>query len=293
MSRVDESNDDRRIREMNEAALRRKVDGEKKDQERRVQKAFNEVIQERQHKETAKKERTKEAAQKDPTEKQRLLDRVRKGPPKDSREGARRAALSRAIHGDLQKKGARSQEESARAMDGRATEHSARSKDEIEHVEREARTEDEREHSTREDKQSEIAKDARRDARDGRVDPDGERRREKREHGGSREEKTPGIQGTEGPRQANPVRIPREVLEKIVSAIHAAVKADGRTTMQVSLRGPGLEGVQLEVHAEKGRVRCAFHGANDELRSLLTGSKDALAAGLERRGLTLAGLTFG
>ena len=69
------------------------------------------------------------------------------------------------------------------------------------------------------------------------------------------------------------------------------VSADGRTHIQVTLRGGMMDGVQLSVRSEGGKVTCDFRGCGKDLGRLLDASKGALARGLGKRGLRLERLS--
>ena len=76
-----------------------------------------------------------------------------------------------------------------------------------------------------------------------------------------------------------------------MGAIYKGVTQDGRTHMQITLKGGLLDGVQLQVRAEGGKVSCEFSGCSKETARLLDSAQGALARGLERRGLRLERLS--
>jgi len=123
-----------------------------------------------------------------------------------------------------------------------------------------------------------------------RVDPDGKNERRQQQQGRDQDEKAEQVSGAEGARGAHAPRIPPDVIEKIVSRLFQAINTDGRTSLQLDLKGEGLEGVTLKVASEAGRVSCTFEGCSNELKAALRNGKPALTRGLAKRGLKLVAL---
>lgn len=292
MSRVrDDNSDNRRIREMNEASLRRKVDNEKKSSDGRVQRSFNEVIKDKTRKKEADKASKQEATEKKADDNESVLDRIRKQGPRSKLAQERRAALNRRLQGQARKKAAGDAQEASRAENARAEELTTKTEGELEHVEMELGRDDELEQVRGEEKQAEVQQ-----AQEGtggpveRADPDG-RQKQNQQQGGRQQDRSNEAASVQGARRAQRVVIPQEVLRRLVSAIYKAVSADGRTSMRITLKGGKLEGVQVQINAEGGKVSCEFSNCSKEIKGMLQKGKRALASGLARRGLKLEGLT--
>ena len=69
------------------------------------------------------------------------------------------------------------------------------------------------------------------------------------------------------------------------------MNADGRTHLEVELKGGMLDGVRLQVKAEVKRVQCSFTGCSPKLASRLKRTQKRLAQALVKRGLTLQSLS--
>lgn len=78
-------------------------------------------------------------------------------------------------------------------------------------------------------------------------------------------------------------------LERIVSAVRAQL-ADGRHVVTIELRRSVLEGLQVRLSAEGGRVTAEFIAASERVRSQLDARATELADLLRGRGVNLAAL---
>lgn len=291
MSRVDDNSDNRRIQEMNEAAHNRKIRNEKKSTEARSEQAFREVMKKKAGVETAQRDASKKATDDKSKDGESVLDRIRKRAPKSTVDRDRRAALQKSMQGGLLKKNALKAGEDARTEAARTEELTGKSQQEIEHVEKEARRDDEHDTVRTDEKQAEIQMDARGDAPTERADPDGRRQQQRDNRGGGSNDRNDNARAVEGPRRGARPAIPQEVLQRLVSAIYKAVSADGRTSMQITLKGGKLEGVTVKIDSDGGKVSCEFGNCSKEIKSMLEKGKGALAKGLSRRGLKLERLS--
>ncbi len=290
MSRVDDNSDNRRIREMNEAAHDKKIRNEKKSAEARSEQTFREVMQKKSRVETAQRDSTKKDTKDKTTEQESVLDRIRKRAPKSKVDRDRRAALQRSMQGGLLKKNALKAGEDARAESARAEELTNKSELELEHVDKETRRDDDYDNVRTEEKQAEVLQESHGDAPTERADPDG-RRQQRQGQGGSKGQGDNNARAVEGPRRSGRPAIPQEVLQRLVSAIYKAVSADGRTSMQITLKGGKLEGVTVKIDASGGKVSCEFGNCPKDVKAMLQKGQSALAKGLSRRGLKLERLS--
>ncbi|MEQ9498450.1 MAG: flagellar hook-length control protein FliK [Deltaproteobacteria bacterium] len=290
MSRVDDNSDNRRIREMNEAAHNKKIRNEKKSAEARGEQTFREVMQKKARTETAQRNQTKEAEKEKGADGESVLDRIRKRAPKKTVERDRRQALQRSMQGGLLKKKALKAGEDARAEAARGEELKTGADNELERVEKEVRKEDEHETVRSDEKQAEVMQEARADVPTERADPDG-RRQQRQSQGRSGDGRDNNAQAIQNARRAGRPAIPQEVLQRLVSAIYKAVNADGRTSMRITLKGGKLEGVTVDIKSEGGKVSCEFGNCPKELKSMLKKGTSQLAKGLSRRGLKLERLS--
>lgn len=288
MSRVnDDNSDNRRIREMNETAHDRKLRNEKKGLEARSEQTFREVMQSKAQKDGAQKKATEKNAERTNKEEQSVLDRIRKRAPKSGVERDRRAALQQQLKGGLLKKNALKAGENARAEAARAEELTNKSELELEHVDKEARREDEHEVVRSDEKQADVVKEQNFGAPTERADPDGRQRQNQNQGRGGNERNQNEATAVENTRHATRSAIPQEVLQRLVSAIYKAVSADGRTSMQITLKGGKLEGVTVKIDTTGGKVSCEFGNCPKDVKTMLERGKSALAKGLSRRGLKL------
>lgn len=292
----DDSSDNQRIREVNEAELRNRIDREKRDQEVRVTKTFNQVMQDKSKRASAQKAgklaANKDAGKEALKEKQ-VLNSLLKKSPKDAATLARRAALSHAMQSSLSKTRSSSSDELQRAQVDRSEDLIKKTDDDRELRDRDLHETEERDTLRAEERDVEHRRlhagadnvsDQRAEERNG--------RRRDRDRGGEEDpRKAEGVQAAEAARGPHVPRISQEVIEKLVSAIYSAHTADGRTEMQIDLKGTMLEGVRLTVSAHNGKVRCNFDGCDRETKNLLEASKGALMRGLSKRGMTLVGMS--
>lgn len=295
MSKVDDSSDAQRIREMNEAQFRRRADNNKRSDNARLERSFQQVVTQRGQRAQAQQvaeQQTKNAPQEQLAK--QVLDKVRQEQPRAPHELARRAALSNAMRQGLTKKASADIDQTQNQATARTDELATGSEVELEHVDKVAREDDERSTEKVEERQAEIELERREGdplAPIGRDD----RRRDPRQGQGRGQDKddrnTGGVGGAKGAGGTNAPRLPPEVVRQIVSAIYKGVSVDGRTHMQVTLKGGMLDGVSLSVRSEGGKVSCEFSGCGRDLSRLLDSTKGVLARGLSKRGLKLERLT--
>lgn len=291
MSRIDDNNDAQRMAELNEAQLRRRLDNEKRLNQKRTERAFNEVLGQqgrlRQTKDTTSRNQTAHAR----SAAQEVLARVRKDAPKTPAELARRAALSHAMHGQMAK--VRTQNADAMMRDEalRADDLMTRGEREVEHVQKSAHTEEDQDVVRIEEQQAEIEQNQLHGALDAVGD---DPRRQRQGHGGDSNRERRSNDGVAAPERAQGARptqvIPPEVLKQLVGTIYKASQ-DGRTHLQLTLKGGMFDGVHMVVRSENGKVSCEFGNCDRNLGRLLKSSQGALARGLSRRGLTLQSLS--
>ena len=293
MSKV-ESNDEIRIREMQEAQRRTEIRNREADQVKRSEKSFQETLKAHQSRERGLVEGASEDRRlQDQRAARGVLDQVRQSQAKDPQEQARHAAWARALHGKgaLTRRAKDSQGDAValeQRRDGHEATHAVQN-DQVDELQR-----DEDLHDV--DTQSTQMEDARREAEATELAYHVSRQRRDSDHREGREgqpDETPAapIEGA-GPSQElkrSARELPPEVLKRIVGTI-TKLAGDGRTRIKVRLKGRGLEGVELEVRAENGQVSCAFSGCNDRLRKDLKASESALGQALGTRGLSLHAL---
>jgi hypothetical protein len=293
MARIGDSPDDQRINEMNEAAYREQADRNKRTEQDRTTKSFNQVMQDRARndqakivgqKATAKPEAEKKSAA-DP-KKQQAGARPRPG---DKGELGKRAAMSSlAMQGNLTKGRSKMGEASRDLEAKRGDELSRAGDDDRERVDKDT-DRDERDVVRRSDEQQAQAKQSYQ-GDPGQTLERGLERDGRRGGGqGHREEegRAEGVGAVEGPKAAHTVKIPQEILEHIAKAVAVATAADGRAEVVVDLKGTMLEGVTLKVSAKAGKVRCTFEGCDRNTRNLIESSKGELMRQLGKRGLEL------
>ena len=290
-----DNSDLQRIREVNQAELQRRTDQQKRSHQARVERSFKEVMADRGREKVAQQAQqqhatTQSAANPRDAAGKRLLAQVRAQGQQSHVSLAKKAALSQSMAGTMAKGRTKGHRADAIAAESRGEESLARATDELDHVQDKAREDDLREVRTTDEKQAEIIHEGRGDGpiqRDG-----GERRREQRDRSGSEDgPKAEGVNSSEGAAPSRRVHVPPALIQQLVSAVFKAVGPDGRTQMQIHLRGGPLDGVKLEVRAENGQVECTFHGCDREMEGLLKEGRKALASGLSKRGLKLTGLT--
>jgi hypothetical protein len=300
MAKISDDSDNQRIREMQEAELRNRADLQKKDTEQRISKAFSDVMRDKAQKKEGEKI-VRQDAQKGSDERtareKNVLNSLLKKSPKESAELSRRAAMSSALQGNLSKTQQKNATDTARAQSTRVEDMDEKGRSNKEIDDKDLREHDTDE-SRRDDEKQVDQKFATRDAELRgelqRTDQDGHRRNDNRSDDqqgrDDQQRRAAAVEGKQKPQGAHVPRISQELIDRIVSAIHTAHIADGRTEMHVDLKGSMLEGIRLKVHAENGKVRCTFEGCDKEMKSLLEASKGALMRGLAKKGMTLASL---
>lgn len=286
MSRIEDDGSELRFRDLQEAQTQKRLQEEKRGIAQRMEKSFSEVMSEKSRREGEKQTQAKEQAKEAP--KHDVLNRLKQQPNKAPAELARRAAMSKMMQGSLQaqrQSGAQQDEALAKA---RSDEILNRSVDERDGLEKDVREADKRGERVLEEKEQLVKREAQ---HEGPVERREDGQRQRQQGRDQREEqKTEGVAATSGPKGAAPVQIPKELLDKLVHAIQTAVAADGRTSMNITLKGGMLEGVQLQIEAENGKVSCTLSHCNDQLRRLVKDGQGALKQALGKRGLTLTKL---
>lgn len=287
MSRV--NSDEQRIQELNEAALQQKKQLEKRDQQERTTKSFNQVMSERTQREQGRQLTEKQVAREEQAAKPKADPQQTALPgnvPKTPREAARRAAMFRAEDAGLGQRRT-AHVDGAREAEGVRTTKMVERADE----EREIKDRDVRKDDLADAQQSdERFFAARAEGQEGKVVlPPVERDKGSRGQQQSQDENGPVAEvKAKGAGGAGPDRIPAELLDRIVSAIHTATQQDGRTEVMVSLQGTMLDGVTLRVAAsKKGKIRCTFEGCDKHTKNLIESSKGELMRALSRKGLEL------
>lgn len=286
MSRV--NSDEQRIQELNETQLRQQKQLEKRDQEERTTRSFNQVMSERTQREQAQVLTRKEATREEQAAKPRSevqAQAAREQAPRTPLETARRAALFRDQDAGLV------QRRNAHLLGAKEAE-SARGHQMIERAEeeRELRDKDVRRDDLKDAQETEERFfSARAEGEDGRAVPLPPVERDKGGRGkqSSKDEAAPVEEAkAKGAGGAGADRLPVELLERIVGAIHTAT-LDGRTEVVVSLQGTMLDGVTLRVSHKKGKIRCVFEGCDKHTKNLIESSKGELMRALARKGLEL------
>ncbi|MEM7674608.1 MAG: hypothetical protein AAF449_01255 [Myxococcota bacterium] len=292
MSGIGDSGDNsdlQRIREVNQAELRQRIDRQKRGQQARVERSFKEVMAERGREKMAQQAQREgpapgQTSTRDPAGK-RLLDQVRSQAQRNQGDLANKASMSRSFAGNLARARNKGHRSDAVTSETRAEESLGKATEELDHIKETERDEDIKEVRREEEKQAEMAADSR---SDGPVQRDGQRQQQQRDRSGAEDQApTEGVRSSDGPRAAHRVTVPPALIKQLVSAVFKAVGPDGRTQMQIHLRGGPLDGVKLEVRAENGKVQCTFHGCDREMKGLLQAGQKALASGLAKRGLKL------
>lgn len=294
MSRVGESSDDQRIREMQETEYRNRADAEKRSNQERTTKSFQEVMSTRTSREQAQRLEQQRSSQEAGAKQLRegkdapgqLLQRGAVANP-EARPGqalAKHAAMSQAMQGTLSKVRSNLTENARAAETERNSEIVMKSDDERERIGKDV----DRERIT----EAQKADDAAQRPLEAKIDPDADRSHKDRDRRGKGEQsdgkpKTEGVTAAEGPRAPHAVKIPQELIEKIANAVQVAMAADGRTELVISLKGTMLDGVTLKVTARKGKVNCTFEGCDKQLGNLIESSKGELMRQLGKRGLEL------
>ena len=290
MSRVGDSSDDQRIKEMQEQKFRQKVDREKKDQQTRLNKSFNEVMGEKSRRDLAKKSTANQkASEETQTRGKNILNQVRDQAKnkKTPSELGRKAALARAANLGMAKKRKADAQEGKAAVDERVEDVSTKSQDDVERLEKEIERDEELDTKRADEQNTEHRLE---NAQPDRVDPDGRGNQQRQQHqGGQSEKKAEGVESADGVRGSNKVQIPENIIQ-IVAKLFQKISPDGRTSLQLDLKGEGLDGVTLKIASENGRVSASFEGCSPELKSALKKGKPALMRALAKRKLKLVNL---
>jgi hypothetical protein len=285
MSKV--NSDEQRIQEMNEMQLRQAKQLEKRDQEERTTRSFNQVMSERTQREQGRQLTAKQTAAQEQAAKPKaevpgrvLPEQLTRTP----REVAARAALFRDQDaGQVQRRGAH--------VAGARESEASRTTQLVERgeEERELRDRDVRKDDLRDAQETEERYAARTDGQDAKAVPNPAVERDKGGRGQqSQKDDQAAVEEVQSKGAAGgPERIPVELLERIVSAIHTATQADGRSEIVVSLQGTMLDGVTLRVASKKGKIRCVFEGCDKQTKNLIESSKGELMRALARKGLEL------
>lgn len=300
MSRISDDSDSQRIAEMQEMELRNRKDLEKRQADTRITKAFSEVMKSKETTEQgqqAAKGAFKRSLDQKQAQQGSVLNRLVKDGQRGSGELARRAALSKALSSNLSKVAAQGQEESSQALTSRSRDLVQQRDDERSRVGKEVREREDDEVARAEEGQVEQKRltaetDLKNAEAYARTDENGSRRQQQgRQRQEQEERRAEAVQATEAPRAAHVPRISQELIDRIVSSISAAHQADGRTELQVDLKGTLLDGVRLKVRAENGKVSCHFEGCDPQLKNLLESSKGMLMRALSRQKMTLSNMT--
>jgi hypothetical protein len=286
MSRVGDSDD--AIQEYNEVQLREQMLRDKRTNEAKITKSFNEVMQQKavqKQGETLNKKQEKQSNPQKGDPKKAQAGVLKSGKARD--ELGKRAAMSKAMLGSLGKARAGMASSALDAESARTDALRRNSDDDKETIDDDldrkdrddVRLTDERHELLRQDPNAPSS-----GALEERVDRDGRQRHGRQDQ---QEERTEGVAAAEGPRPAQMVKLPQEILEHIAKAVALAIAADGRAEVQVSLKGTMLDGVLLKVSSKAGKVRCSFEGCDRNTRNLIESSKGDLMRALAKKGFEL------
>lgn len=288
MGRIGESSDDRRMREMNEAKLRKEVDQTKKGKADRTERSFQQVMADRGSKKLAKQNAEKHQAHQNQAESEKTKKQARPTQPRSPMEMKRRQAMKNLLQkGTVQRRTTES-DDAKLSSEARAQDQIVKTEDDQVVVDKDLRHEDEEELVQREEQQTELKQEANADGAGQPV-----QRQNQNNSGGQQQQdqnSPKSVQATDGPKAAHVVNIPREIIEKLVNTVYKAVNKDGRTSMQIVLKGGMLEGVVLKISSDRGKVSCAFENCHPKLKSALRQTKSGLMRGLNKRGLKLVNL---
>lgn len=287
MSRV--SSDEQRIKEMNEAQLRKKKDIDKKDQKTRTEKSFDQVMTEKSQREKAQrlgqkklaKEAGKEKAKTEQTT-QKVLQRL----PRDAKEVKKRAALFQASNQGQNAKRASLAEGAKDAEANRTVGLVEQAETEREVHETEV-LKDELKEAVQESEQFyEVRLDQDIQGQQQPVERDKGQRGDGGQQSGGDDGGAKSVEKKGGAGGAG--KLSPELIERLVGAIYTATQVDGRSEVVVQLKGAMLDGVTLRVQASKrGKIRCTFEGCDKQTKNLIEASKGELMRGLARKGLDL------
>lgn len=295
MSRV-ESSDDQRIREQQEAQRKADVRNRAADRSKQNGKAFDAALRQKSTDRAGQQSLAKRAAEDGRSQARQVLDQLRQKVPRQPHELAKRAALSRAFaHQGAMGRRAQESAGAAQVLEQRAGDYLESVGREDRHLQAERIDEETREGDAVEEnlelkREEQVLQTQIEDALgrgDGRRRGGGQQSDER-----EREREAAPTQAVAAPKGAAgaPTPVPPQLLKRIVGTL-LKVAEDGRVRLRVKLQGPGLDGVELDVRHQNGRIDCAFSGCSDRLRRDLERSKDALAQALGRKGLTLGQLS--
>lgn len=289
---VENNSDNRRIEEMNRAAYNRKLDTERRGDKARRAQAFQQVMTEKAGREAARQDvRGKQAAEQDKrSAAKKTLQQAKKRPAADPRRPVdpRRAAFARGQLGRTAKARVAEHQATNAAETERAEASLGEQRERVSETEEKSKRKDEQELIRREEKQAEVQKEQQ-TVIQGQDERGGRGRQQQGQPQGRGQERAAEIAAAEGTARARP-SLPPEVLKQLVHTIYQATKADGRTSLQLTLKGGMMDGVRLEVQSEGGEVRCHFGGCSAKLAKLLNDGQPALKSALARRGLKLTAL---
>ena len=290
MSKV-ESNDEIRIREMQEAQRKAEVREQSAHRARRAQVSFKDTLNTKRSVEVAEKERMETVRKKQHNENQsrQQTERSPREKIQQARQLAHKSVLenARSLDGRLKRRTKDSIGENTLQLD-RAQHHTSKHMYDKEVMEERIREEDAQQFEATEEKQDILRRDVEYAQITGEAS---ERRRQSGQGHQDEKQKEPppqpiavNTQKTSG--AGGGPQIPPDLLKRITSTVLKIVE-DGRTSLRVRLKGPGLEGVELEVRTTNGQVECRFSGCHDKLRQELEKGAPELNKALEQRGLQL------
>jgi hypothetical protein len=295
-----ESAEDRRIREMQEEAFRRKVDDRKRQQQARTSQTFSQVMQKQAEKGHHRRRVAQDAAarQSETRQKQAALTQRQLPAAPKHQETLRRAAVKHAVNQNLESLKKHSAQTKAETLVDRRNGFQSEERVERGHLQQSDHRDLERDHRHTEEKTAEVKEEMRRELAD---TIDGHRPHEPhtrdRSGGGDgddRQEQAMAAAVSPAAKRPRPTpTLPAETLQEVVRAIWTASREDGRTHLLVELKGQGLEGAQLEVRKEAGAIHCTFHGCSAPMRQAIQSAKGRLNCQLAQRGLRLGRLHFG
>lgn len=296
MSRIGDNSDESRIREMQEADQRMKVDREKRSEDERIVKSFQEVMTQRTSRETARRTAAQTQAEGD------AQASMSKRTDPNAADKKKPIILGNPRNQELQKRAALATQQQSQLHTARAKlSDSARALENDRNVDLVRKNDDELD-SLKRDVDRDVAREQRveeqHDLRNNLavgldVDEDGRGQQQRSRDGGSKGEDDKPAPGAvaatkaDAPRGAQTAKLPTEILEHIAKSVAIAAAADGKVSMSVSLKGTMLDGVTLHVTANKGKVRCVFENCDKQLGNLIEASKGELMRQLGKRGLEL------
>lgn len=299
MTRIGESSDDQRIREMNEAEARQKADRDKRLDTERVTRSFQEVMRDQANRDGARRlaeqaterqtRESKDAKPKDTAAEKRGQEKA----VADGRAAQRRQAMSGALGQSLSKTREKLSHEARVSEHERNTELVRKSDDEQDTRRVDTERGDRAERTLEERRMAEaqlLQVDPDEHRKNGKEGKNGQRDQEGQE-GSTRDAKgVDGVANKSGAQGATGAKIPEQILEAIAKSVAMQISPDGRTELAISLKGTLLDGVTLHVTAKKGKVFCTFEGADKQLGNLIESSRGELMRQLGKRGLELEGL---